>query len=117
MTTFEHTNIRFWGGLRTIGGTIVTVEYKGSRVVFDFGLKYDPSTNFFDGQLKLRTTNIVQDYLRLGMVPKIDGLYSERDLAGNEGVVPAEKDHRETAVIISHIHLDHIGAMGTIAPQ
>ena len=92
MTTFEHTNIRFWGGLRTIGGTIVTVEYKDSRVVFDFGLKYDPSTNFFDGQLKLRTTNIVQDYLRLGMIPKIDGLYSERDLAGNEGVVPAEKD-------------------------
>ncbi|MBS4204353.1 MBL fold metallo-hydrolase [Lederbergia citrea] len=117
MTTLEQTKIRFWGGLRTIGGTIVTVEYKDSRVVFDFGLKYDPSTNFFDGQLKLRTTSIVKDYLRLGMIPKIDGLYSEQDLAGEEGVVPAELDKRETAVIISHIHLDHIGAMGTIAPE
>nr|WP_283249379.1 MBL fold metallo-hydrolase [Lederbergia citrea] len=51
------------------------------------------------------------------MIPKIDGLYSEQDLAGEEGVVPAELDKRETAVIISHIHLDHIGAMGTIAPE
>ncbi|WP_246197235.1 MBL fold metallo-hydrolase [Cytobacillus depressus] len=117
MTTFEQTKIRFWGGLRTIGGTIVTVEYKDSRVVFDFGLKYDPATNFFDGKLKLRTTSIVQDYLRLGMIPKIDGLYSDKDLAGNEEVIPAELDKRQTAVIISHIHLDHIGAMGTIAPE
>ncbi|WP_245644887.1 MBL fold metallo-hydrolase [Peribacillus loiseleuriae] len=117
MATLERTNIRFFGGLRTIGGTIVTVEYKDSRVVFDFGLKYDPANNFFDGKLQLRTTSIVQDYLRLGMIPKIDGLYSEKDLAGNEGVIPAELDKRQTAVIISHIHLDHIGAMGTIAPE
>src|SRR5262249_14812199 len=102
MTTLEQTNIRFWGGLRTIAGTIVTVEYKDSRVVFDFGLKYDPAANFFDGKLKLRTTSIVRDYLRLGMIPKIDGLYSEQDLAGTEGVIPAEADKRQTAVIISH---------------
>ena len=34
----HHTNIRFWGGLKTIGGTVVSVEYKNSRVIFDFGL-------------------------------------------------------------------------------
>ena len=113
-----HTNIRFWGGLKTIGGTVVSVEYKNSRVIFDFGLTYDPATNIFDGQIKRRSHGMVRDSLRLNLIPPIDGLYAAENLGSyQQDLIPAEEYGQETAVIISHLHLDHIGAMGLIAPS
>ncbi len=114
----HHTNIRFWGGLRTIGGTVVTVEYKDSRVIFDFGMTYNPASNIFDGQIKRRTHGMVRDNLRLKLIPPIDGLYSAESLGDYQPkLIPAEESSQKTAVIISHLHLDHIGAMGLIAPS
>ena len=114
----HHTNIRFWGGLKTIGGTVVSVEYKNSRVIFDFGLTYDPATNIFDGQIKRRSHGMVRDNLRLNLMPPIDGLYTAESLGSyQQDLIPAEDYGQETAVIISHLHLDHIGAMGLIAPS
>ncbi|MCM3766802.1 MBL fold metallo-hydrolase [Neobacillus niacini] len=115
---FQHTNIRFWGGLRTIGGTVVTLEYKDSRVIFDFGMTYNPATNIFDGQIKRRLHGMVRDHLRLKLIPPIDGLYTAESLGeSNREIIPAEAYQQNTAVIISHLHLDHIGAMGLIAPS
>ncbi|HEY2422085.1 MAG TPA: MBL fold metallo-hydrolase [Neobacillus sp.] len=114
----NHTNIRFWGGLRTIGGTVVTVEYKGSRVIFDFGMTYNPAANIFDGQIKRRLHGMVRDNLRLNLIPPIDGLYSAESLGNsNRDIIPAEEYGQKTAVVISHLHLDHIGAMGLISPS
>ncbi len=114
----HHTNIRFWGGLRTIGGTVVSVEYKNSRVIFDFGLTYNPATNIFDGQIKRRSHGMVRDNLRLNLIPAIDGIYAAESLASYQrDLIAAEEFTQETAVIISHLHLDHIGAMGLIAPS
>ncbi|EKN71007.1 putative hydrolase [Neobacillus bataviensis LMG 21833] len=114
----NHTNIRFWGGLRTIGGTVVSVEYKDSRVIFDFGLTYNPASNIFDGQIKRRVHGMVRDNLKLNLIPAIDGVYSAENLGTYQhDLIPAEENGQETAVIISHLHLDHIGAMGSIAPS
>lgn len=112
-----NTTIRFWGGLRSIGGTIVSIEYKGSRVIFDFGLAYNPATQIFDGQVKRREQSLLSDYIKLKMVPEMDGLYSKEDLKDHKDIKPAENSELQTAVIISHLHLDHIGAMGFLAPS
>jgi ribonuclease J len=109
------TKIRFWSGLKTIGGTIVSVEHEGSRVIFDFGLNYNPAEEF-SGIVKPRYHAIVEDYINLNKIPPIDGLYSKVDLRNLDNIVSAEEDNRNTMVFISHIHLDHIGAMGLIAP-
>lgn len=110
------TKIRFWNGLKTIGGTVISVEYGKSRVVFDFGLNYIPSESF-SGVVKNRPHALVEDYINLNRIPPIDGLYSRKDLRNLTHVVPKEEDDRTTAVLISHIHLDHMGAMGLVSPE
>lgn len=111
------TKVRFWGGLRSIGGTVVSIEYNNARVLFDFGTTYNPAARIFDGQVKVRTTTLVRDYLKLGMIPGIDGIYTRESLKYVPDIVPYEEYEGETAFIISHLHLDHIGAIGLIAPE
>jgi ribonuclease J len=110
------TKIRFWNGLKTIGGTIVSVEYENSRVIFDFGLSYNPAEEF-SAIVKTRYHAMVEDYINLNKIPPIDGLYSRKDLRNLSNVISAEEDERNTAVLISHLHLDHIGAMGLVSPK
>jgi ribonuclease J len=112
----SHTKIRFWGGLRTIGGTIVSVEYENSRVIFDFGLFYNPAENFSE-IVKTRYNSLVEDYINLNKIPAINGIYSRKNIRNLVNIISAEEDERNTAVLISHLHLDHIGAMGLISPS
>ncbi len=110
----ESTRIRFWNGLRTIGGTVISIEHENSRVIFDFGLNYNPAEEF-GALVKTRYYALVEDYINLNKIPPIDGLYSKKDLRNLSSIVAAEEDERNTAVIISHLHLDHIGAMGLVS--
>lgn len=110
------TLIQFFGGLKTIGGTIIQLQYGQSRVIFDFGLTFDPGTAIFDGQVKVRNSAIVRDYFKLGMIPKIEGIYKKEHLP-SDSVISAEEYEGETAVLISHLHLDHMGAIGCIDPS
>ncbi|RSK27759.1 MBL fold metallo-hydrolase [Bacillus sp. HMF5848] len=113
----SETSIQFHSGLRSIGGTVVTVQYKDARVIFDFGLTYNPANNIFDGQIKHRETAYVRDYLRLGLIPAIDGIYAKDDLTNLTEIKAADEDERQTAVFVSHLHLDHMGAIGFLAPS
>ncbi|REB11021.1 MBL fold metallo-hydrolase [Sporosarcina sp. BI001-red] len=111
------TTIEFYSGLTTIGGTIVSVQHGNSRVLFDFGLVYSPATNIFDGHIQQRETAMARNYLKLGLLPKIDGVYSQETLINENSVTSASQYDGETAVIISHMHLDHMAAMGFIDPS
>lgn len=110
----SYTKIRFWKGLRTIGGTIVSVEYENDRLVFDFGLNYSPADSF-SSTVKMRDSALVEDYINLDIIPAIDGIYSRKALRNLTNIIPAEEDERNTAVVISHLHLDHIGAMELVS--
>ncbi|UOE94459.1 MBL fold metallo-hydrolase [Alkalihalobacillus sp. LMS39] len=114
------TTIQFWGGLKTIGGNIATIEYGKDRVVFDFGLVYDPATHVLDHHIKLREYTRIVDSIKLGLIPAMPGIYAkeelEKDKVGNIQHIPPATDEQNTAVFLSHLHLDHIGAMGWIAP-
>ncbi|MGD6969313.1 MBL fold metallo-hydrolase [Rossellomorea vietnamensis] len=111
------TSLTFYSGLRTIGGTIIALQHEDTRVIFDFGLTYNPAANIFDGQVKVRKSAMARDYLKLGLIPEVDGLYRREDLPENSSVLPAQVYAGETAVLISHLHLDHMGAMGFIDPS
>lgn len=117
MSELKNTKIRFWGGLRTIGGTIVSIEYHNARVIFDFGMIFSPATSIFDGTIQQRVHRNVHDHVKLGMVPPIDGIYEQADITGMDGVVPYEQDRRDTAVFVSHLHLDHMGGIGMLSPK
>ncbi len=108
------TTLTFYGGLRTIGGTIIALQYEDSRVIFDFGLTYNPAANIFDGQVQPRKSAIIRDYLKLGLIPAVDGIYNHELLPDQLSIRSAQEYNGNTAVLISHLHLDHMGAMGFI---
>ncbi|WP_282938970.1 MBL fold metallo-hydrolase [Paenibacillus sp. RC67] len=109
------TFVRFWAGLRTIGGTVITIEYEDAKIVFDFGASYNPVANVLDGQVKLRQDALLHDYIRLGILPPVDGLYKEGQLREMPFIRPYDPVRDEkTAVFISHLHLDHMLGIGCI---
>jgi ribonuclease J len=113
------TTIKFCGGLRTIGGNIAEVTYGKDRIIFDFGLVYNPASSIID--TKERKQSYVLDMLKLGAIPAIDGIYSKESLTGDSFSAvkpePLEDSSYQTVVFISHLHLDHMGAMDTLSPQ
>ncbi|SDZ38713.1 ribonuclease J [Evansella caseinilytica] len=115
----QKTKLTFWSGLNTIGGNIVEICYGKDRVIFDFGLVYNPAAAVSRIGGKHRQSYVL-DMLKLGAIPSIDGLYAKADLAG-EAYSMVKPDSKEdvgmkTAVFISHLHLDHMGAVDAVSP-
>jgi len=109
------TRFVMYSGLRTIGGVNASITYGKDRVIFEFGTAFEPSTAVFDGKVEPRAENWVRDMLQIGLAPRIDGVYRRKDL-GSYPLVSAEESDLNTAVFISHLHLDHMALMGTVSP-
>lgn len=108
--------ISFWGGLGTIGGTRVAVAAGGSRVIFDFGLAYAPGETYYDNRLAPRPGAVLREYLALGCAPPLPHLYRP-ELAAGTGLPPGPATGpADTAVFISHLHLDHHALTDLVAP-
>ena len=112
----RQTEFVMYSGLHTIGGVNMAITYGNDRVIFECGLAYDPATDVFDGTVRPRDKNWVRDKLRLGILPRIEGIYRRQDL-GDDPLESAEESQLNTAVFITHLHLDHMAFMGMIAPQ
>lgn len=104
----------FYGGTNTIGGTIIEVAYQNHRLLFDFGYLAS-GIKVANGTIKYAKNNRVREFLSLGLVPAIDGLYQSKAVYGTR-LRSAEEDDRETIVCVSHLHLDHSGAMDCVSP-
>lgn len=104
-------------GLYTIGGVIASVQYGKDRVIFEMGSAYSPENDVYDGYVLPRSKAWVRDAIRTKKVPPIDGLYRKQDLEGFMGLIPAEESDLNTAVFITHLHLDHMSGMGMVAPE
>ena len=116
------TTIQFWSGLQTIGGNIASIQYGNDRVIFDFGLVYDPVNNVLDHHIQMREESGVIDYLKLGLIPALPGIYAKKELLQDKlgeysQLESCDESHINTAVFISHLHLDHMGAVGFIDPK
>lgn len=107
------TKVTFYSGMRTIGGTVIAIEHKDHRLIFDFGYVVN---SIFDDVLSPRPGSLVTDALRLKALPLVDGIFSKDDL-GDFDLGSYEEDHRETAFFISHMHLDHMASIGLLAPE
>ncbi|MGV8145936.1 MAG: MBL fold metallo-hydrolase [Alkaliphilus sp.] len=112
----KRTKLRFYNGLKNIGGTVVSVEYGDYRIIFDFGLNYSPESNV-DPQVKIRESSRLKDMLKLKMIPVVDGIYAEEELDGMDNIVSFEDCKINTSIIISHLHLDHMGAIGMLSDK
>ncbi|HPJ02505.1 MAG TPA: MBL fold metallo-hydrolase [Candidatus Limiplasma sp.] len=105
------TTLRFYQGLQTIGGTIIEIQTDTARCLFDFGLIYNPS---LDARVLARPDAAVYDGLKTGAIAPIEGLFDADALCGLP-LKPYGQTQPKPFVLISHMHIDHMGALGALA--
>ena len=88
-------------------GVVISVTYGKDRVIFDFGAPFTPLAQVYDGEVRPRHLNRVKDALLLGRIPEVPGVFSKKDLQ-DYPLQPYEESELNTAVFISHLHLDHM---------
>jgi ribonuclease J len=107
-----------------IGGNKILLE-TGDRTFFlDFGTRFGLTGYFFDEFLQPRSAVGLRDFLRLGLIPPIEGIYRD-DLSAHEPDLweryrrhPAYRrvEHLD-GVLLSHAHQDHNGSIGFLKPD
>jgi ribonuclease J len=99
--------LRFYGGVNQIGGNkiLVTDRKADARVFLDFGMNFAVHAQYFEEFIEPRTANGITDFLEMGLLPRLKGIY-RRDLLEFAGLGKHD-DVEVDAVILSHAHLDH----------
>ena len=105
--------LTFLSGLREIGGTVVAVETDTTICYFDFGFSY---ADRIDNNVELRKGSEAFDYVKLGVLNAIDGIY-EKETAHRLGLKAYGETDKEVFIIISHMHIDHMGGLGALDGQ
>ena len=132
--------LTFYGGVNEIGGNKILLQTDAGSVLLDFGRKMSEYSKFFSEFLVARSKNALRDMLRLGILPKIDGVYTPTLvdmtlLFENEDVAqkvplkealdywktidvrPCDPEHPAVdGVFISHAHFDHIQDVSFLDP-
>ena len=99
------TGLTFYGGVGEIGGNKVLLEDKNVKVFLDFGQPFMLGTDYFTGWLAPRALYGLKDYFEFDLMPRIKGLYSERQLQYTD--LPYSEP-KVDAVFVSHAHFDHM---------
>ncbi|MEM5777272.1 MAG: MBL fold metallo-hydrolase [Candidatus Aenigmatarchaeota archaeon] len=97
--------ITFLGGIEEIGGNKILINTKDTKFFLDFGLSFSKFGKFYSDFLQPRVSNGIGDYLELGIIPEMNGIY-RNDLLQNEGRKTFEKPEID-GVLLSHAHADH----------
>ncbi|MBU5689058.1 MAG: MBL fold metallo-hydrolase [Candidatus Aenigmarchaeota archaeon] len=97
--------ITFLGGVEEIGGNKILIETKNEKFFLDFGLSFSKFGKFYSDFLQPRVSNGIGDYLELGIIPEMNGIY-RNDLLKNEGRKTFDKPEID-GVLLSHAHADH----------
>lgn len=98
--------IRSFSRCDDLGGNMILLEDKGTRVMMDFGENLDQVKRYFGGSLRARLANGIEDYLEMNVLPDLEGVY-RKDYLRHVGKTPAAEPYID-ALVISHAHRDHI---------
>jgi ribonuclease J len=132
--------LTFYGGVGAIGGNKVLLETEDGCVLLDFGRQMNLHSQYFSEFLQVRSKNALRDLLRLGVLPKINGIYTpwlvDMTALFDEGVagkVPVGEavDYWKSVevqpcnpeqpsvdgVFVSHAHFDHIQDVSFLDPS
>jgi len=93
------TSLTFYGGVNEIGGNKILLQDKDTKIFLDFGKSYAKEGKYLEGFVQPRKSNGLGDYIDLGILPDINGLY-RNDLVKQQGFSEKEADFQ--GVLISH---------------
>ena len=106
--------LKFYGGVNEIGGNKILVDNNDSSkqsennissLFLDFGMSFSKAGNYFSEFLQPRKLNGIMDFVELGLLPKIKGIYRE-DYLKHCGINDYDKPSVD-GVLLSHAHMDH----------
>ncbi|NYT18458.1 MAG: MBL fold metallo-hydrolase [Methanobacteriales archaeon] len=100
------TELSFYGGVDEIGGNKIKVASPDSSFFFDFGLAFSRANTYLSEFLQPRKANGILDFVALGLLPCLKGIYRE-DYLRHVGLSHPEEPGVE-GVLISHSHVDHV---------
>jgi len=110
------TKIKFYSGLDTIGGVVMSLVYGKERILLEIGTAFEPAKDLIDPIMNLRKENALYDELCLERVPLVEGLYSRENIR-NFDLLASEDLDLHTSIFITHLHLDHMSCMGLVDDQ
>jgi ribonuclease J len=96
--------ITLYGGVNEIGGNKIFLEDKDTKVFLDFGKGFGRRAKFFEEYINPRTSNGIEDFLTMALLPNIEGIYRD-DLMkmADRKILEPNID----AVLLTHAHSDH----------
>lgn len=100
------TGLTFYGGVGEIGGNKIKVDGKENSFFFDFGLAFNRANDYLSEFLQPRKSNGILDFVVLGLLPCIKGIYRD-DYLRHSGL-SYEREPAVDGVLISHSHIDHM---------
>ncbi len=100
------TSIDFFGGVGEIGGNKIRVEGNDESFFFDFGMAFSRANEYLSEFLQPRKSNGILDFIELGLLPRIKGIYRE-DYLKHAGLSYPQEPSAD-GVLISHSHVDHV---------
>ncbi|MFH1440306.1 MAG: MBL fold metallo-hydrolase [Candidatus Woesearchaeota archaeon] len=96
--------ITIHGGKDEIGGNKILVEHENTSIFLDFGMSFKQAGRYFSEFLQPRKCSGLKDFLELGLLPDIKGLYRE-DYLKHMGKKPEKRS--VDGIFLSHAHADH----------
>lgn len=108
------TEIKFYSGLNTIGGVVMSLVYGKERILLEIGTAFEPATDVIDPVMIRRPEHYLYDELSIGRAPLVEGLYSRKHLLDFD-LLASEETDLHTTIFLTHLHLDHMCNMGFVS--
>jgi ribonuclease J len=87
-----------------IGGNKILLEDNDTRIFLDFGKGFTRRAKFFEEFINPRVANGIEDFITMGLLPNIEGIYRD-DLMTMAGRKVSEPN--VDAILLTHAHSDH----------
>ncbi len=97
--------IDFYGGVDEIGGNKILIGSNSTSFFLDFGMSFNKANDYFSEFLQPRKSNGIMDFIEMGLLPRIKGIYRE-DYLHHSGFNSPEKPS-VNGILLSHAHMDH----------